>query len=62
MIFADFMYSLKNVLISPEVIGTAIVVTLFLQLFFYIINYHKKTRPIFAIKIKKTPTNEVKPN
>ncbi|AGT42935.1 hypothetical protein [Treponema pedis] len=50
---ADFFYVLKRILISPYVIGIAIAVTLFLQLFFYVANYNKRQKTIRIRRLKK---------
>ena len=49
----DFFYVIKNVLLSPIVIGVTIVCGLILSFIFYVMSYKKKPRR-FAIK-KKAP-------
>ena len=49
----DFFYVIKNVLLSPIVIGVTIVCGLILSFIFYVMSYKKKPRR-FAVK-KKPP-------
>ena len=49
----DFFYVIKNVLLSPIVIGVTIVCGLILSFIFYVMSYKKKPRR-FAVK-KKQP-------
>ena len=49
----DFFYVIKNVVLSPIVIGVTIVCGLILSFIFYVMSYKKKPRR-FAIK-KKQP-------
>lgn len=60
----DFFYVIKNVVLSPIVIGVTIVCGLILSFIFYVMSYKKKPRR-FAIKKKqpkpikeKTPTSK----
>ena len=60
----DFFYVIKNVVLSPIVIGVTIVCGLILSFIFYVMSYKKKPRR-FAIKKKapkpvkeKTPPHE----
>jgi len=49
----DFFYVIKNVLLSPIVIGVTIICGLILSFIFYVMSYKKKPRR-FAVK-KKAP-------
>ncbi|EMB42734.1 hypothetical protein E4N99_06770 [Treponema denticola] len=49
----DFFYVIKNVVLSPIVIGVTIVCGLILSFIFYVMSYKKKPRR-FAVK-KKQP-------
>ena len=49
----DFFYVIKNVLLSPIVVGVTIICGLILSFIFYVMSYKKKPRR-FAIK-KKAP-------
>lgn len=49
----DFFYVIKNVVLSPIVIGVTIVCGLILSFIFYVMSYKKKPRR-FAVK-KKAP-------
>lgn len=50
---SDFFYVIKNVVLSPIVIGVTIVCGLILSFIFYVMSYKKKPRR-FAVK-KKQP-------
>lgn len=53
----DFFYVIKNVLLSPIVIGVTIVCGLILSFIFYVMSYRKKPR---RFVIKNKPVQPVK--
>lgn len=55
MTIAELFYILKRLFISPAVIGVTVAVTLFLQLFFYILNYRKKPKTFSIRRVKSVP-------
>lgn len=58
----DFFYVIKNVLLSPIVIGITIVCGLLLNFIFYVVSYRKKPRPIITKNKTIQPVKETTPS
>ena len=58
----DFFYVIKNVLLSPIVIGITIVCGLLLNFIFYVVSYRKKPRPIITKNTTIQPVKETTPS
>lgn len=57
----DFFYVIKNVVLSPIVIGVTIVCGLILSFIFYVMSYKKKPRSFKIKKEKSKPEKEKTP-
>ena len=57
----DFFYVIKNVLLSPTVIGVTIVCGLLLNFIFYVVSYRKKPRPLITKNKTIQPVKETTP-
>ena len=57
----DFFYVIKNVLLSPIVIGITIVCGLLLNFIFYVVSYRKKPRPLITKNKTIQPVKETTP-
>lgn len=57
----DFFYVIKNVLLSPIVIGVTIVCGLILSFIFYVMSYKKKPRRFAVKKEQPKPIKEKTP-
>ena len=57
----DFFYVIKNVLLSPIVIGVTIICGLILSFIFYVMSYKKKPRRFIIKKKAPMPVQEKTP-
>jgi hypothetical protein len=64
MTFVQLCILIKNVIISPEVIIIAVLLVLYLNLVFYVVQYHKPQMPSLQSRLQqslKKPAEQPKP-
>lgn len=59
MSFNDLIYILKQILVSPYVIGITIAIILYLNLVFFIVNYNQNSGQ--KIRVKRTEKKKTPP-